>query len=200
MLKTPTPATISPTPTPSAFRGFFLHAEQGCAGEWVLVLAAAGGVGIAAIQIAKGRYTLSSIHPSLTNFTSFSTFKPVNRTAIGARFIAAASPSKLEVARVGGGADVVVNYTADDWQKYVMHITGGRGVDVVYDPVGKIKGSCPKNRIQSVAEHVPNIDGSVDTLKCISWGGRALLVGFAGGAIEQVRILSCCREYCKEWP
>ena len=41
---------------------------------------------------------------------------------------------------MAGGADVVVDYTTDGWQKYVMHITGGRGVDVVYDPVGKIKG------------------------------------------------------------
>ncbi|KAI0259110.1 NAD-P-binding protein [Gloeopeniophorella convolvens] len=107
------------------------------AGEWVLVLAAAGGVGIAAIQIAK---------------------------ALGANVIAAASPTKLEVARVAGGADVVVDYTKDGWQKDVMHITGGRGVDVVYDPVGRIK----------------------DALKCIAWGGRALVVGFAGGAIEQL--------------
>ncbi|KAI0293889.1 NAD-P-binding protein [Multifurca ochricompacta] len=106
-------------------------------GEWVLILAAAGGVGIAAIQIAK---------------------------ALGARVIAAASPNKLEVARIAGGADVVVDYTKDSWQKYVMHITGGRGVDVVYDPVGRIK----------------------DALKCIAWGGRALVVGFAGGAIEQL--------------
>jgi len=36
---------------------------------------------------------------------------------------------------------------------------------------------------------------SVDALKCIAWGGRALVVGFAGGAIEQVRTLSCCRGY-----
>ncbi|KAH9981893.1 NAD-P-binding protein [Russula compacta] len=106
-------------------------------GEWVLVLAAAGGVGIAATQIAK---------------------------ALGARVIAAASPNKLEIARVAGGADVVVDYTDDGWQKYVMHITGGRGVDVIYDPVGMVK----------------------DALKCIAWGGRVLVVGFAGGAIEQL--------------
>lgn len=131
-----------------------MHAEQGYIGEWVLVLAAAGGVGIAAIQIAKGRLILSSIHPSPTDLNSFSPFKPENRQAIGARVIAAASPSKLEVARVAGGADVVVDYTKDGWQKYVMHITGGRGVDVVYDPVGKIKGSCPRNRMR-----IPDIDG-----------------------------------------
>lgn len=43
---------------------------------------------------------------------------------------------------MAGGADVVVDYTDDGWQKYVMHITGGRGVDVIYDPVGMVKSSC----------------------------------------------------------
>ncbi|KAF8268474.1 hypothetical protein EI94DRAFT_1727604 [Lactarius quietus] len=87
------------------------------AGEWLLVLAAAGGVGIAAIQIGK---------------------------ALGAHVIACASPSKLDVAR-----------EIDHW---------GRGVDLVYDPVGRIK----------------------DALKCITWSGRALVVGFAGGEIEKL--------------
>ena len=40
-----------------------------------------------------------------------------------------------------GGADFVVDYTQDGWQKEVLKITGGRGVDVVYDPVGRIKGA-----------------------------------------------------------
>ena len=39
-----------------------------------------------------------------------------------------------------GGADFVVDYTQGDWQKEVLKITGGHGVDVVYDPVGRIKG------------------------------------------------------------
>ncbi|KAH9055015.1 alcohol dehydrogenase [Lactarius vividus] len=107
------------------------------AGEWLLVLAAAGGVGIAAIQIGK---------------------------VLGARVIACASPSKLNVARTVGGADFVVDYTKDGWQKEVLKITGGRGVDLVYDPVGRIK----------------------DALKCTVWGGRALVVGFAGGEIEKL--------------
>jgi NADPH:quinone reductase-like Zn-dependent oxidoreductase len=103
------------------------------------VLAAAGGVGIAAIQIAKGRRTPSSFTPHQQTLLPF--FPLIEtRKALGARVIAAASPNKLDVARVAGGADVVVDYTTDGWQKYVMHITGGRGVDVVYDPVGKIKG------------------------------------------------------------
>jgi len=107
------------------------------AGEWLLVLAAAGGVGIAAVQIGK---------------------------ALGAHVIACASPSKLDVARTIGGADFVVDYTQSGWQKEVLNITGGRGVDVVYDPVGRIK----------------------DALKCIAWSGRALVVGFAGGEIEKL--------------
>jgi NADPH2:quinone reductase len=106
-------------------------------GEWLLVLAAAGGVGIAAIQIGK---------------------------ALGARVIACTSPSKLDVARTIGGTDFTVDYTKDGWQKEVLKITGGRGVDLVYDPVGRIK----------------------DSLKCIAWSGRALVVGFAGGQIEKL--------------
>ncbi|KAF8486301.1 NAD-P-binding protein [Russula ochroleuca] len=106
-------------------------------GEWLLVLAAAGGVGMAAVQIGK---------------------------ALGAHVIACASPSKLDVARSMGGADFVVDYTQDGWQKEVLKITGGRGVDVVFDPVGRIK----------------------DALKCVVWGGRALVVGFAGGEIEKL--------------
>jgi len=60
-------------------------------GAWVLALAAAG-VGITAVQIAK---------------------------ALGARVITMALPNKLEIPRVAGGADVVVDYTNDGWQKYV---------------------------------------------------------------------------------
>lgn len=40
-----------------------------------------------------------------------------------------------------GGADFVVDYTQGGWQKEVLKITGGRGADVVYDPVGRIKGA-----------------------------------------------------------
>jgi threonine dehydrogenase-like Zn-dependent dehydrogenase len=65
------------------------------------------------------------------------------RVALGAHVIACASPSKLDVARTMGGADFVVDYTQGGWQKEVLKITGGRGVDVVYDPVGRIKGAVP---------------------------------------------------------
>ncbi|KAH9839446.1 alcohol dehydrogenase [Rhodofomes roseus] len=108
------------------------------AGEWVLVTAAAGGVGIAAVQLAK---------------------------ALGAKVIAAAgSPEKIDVAVRYGGADHGVNYTQPNWQKEVLKLTGGKGVNVVYDPVGMIR----------------------DSLKCIAWKGRAVVVGFAAGQIEKL--------------
>jgi len=107
-------------------------------GEWVLVTASAGGVGIAACQLAK---------------------------ALGAKVIAAASTQeKLSVSVKYGGADHAVDYTKPDWQKEVMKITAGKGVDVIYDPVGMIR----------------------DCLKCIAWKGRAIVVGFAGGQIEKL--------------
>ncbi|KJA19906.1 hypothetical protein HYPSUDRAFT_841928 [Hypholoma sublateritium FD-334 SS-4] len=107
-------------------------------GEWILVTAAAGGVGIAAVQIAK---------------------------ALGAKVIAAAgSAEKIDIAKRYGGADYGVNYSNPGWQKEVLEITGGKGVDVIYDPVGLIN----------------------DALKCIAWKGRALVIGFAAGTIEKV--------------
>ncbi|KII92456.1 hypothetical protein PLICRDRAFT_50833 [Plicaturopsis crispa FD-325 SS-3] len=107
-------------------------------GEWVLVTASAGGVGIAAVQLAK---------------------------ALGAKVIAAAgSQEKLDVSTKYGGADYAVDYTKKGWQQEVLKITGGKGVDVVYDPVGLVQ----------------------DSLKCIAWKGRALVVGFAGGKIEKL--------------
>jgi NADPH2:quinone reductase len=107
-------------------------------GEWVLVTAAAGGVGIAAVQLAK---------------------------ALGAKVIAAAgSQRKRYISKQYGGADYTIDYTKSGWQQEVLKITSGRGVDVVYDPVGMIK----------------------DALKCIAWKGRALVVGFAAGEIEKL--------------
>jgi NADPH:quinone reductase len=61
--------------------------------------------------------------------------------ALGAKVIAAASTQeKLDVSVKFGGADYVVDYTKKDWQKEVMKITGGKGADVIYDPVGMIRG------------------------------------------------------------
>lgn len=85
--------------------------------------------------------------------------------ALGAKVIAAAgSADKIEVAKKYGGADYGVNYSNEGWQKEVLKITGGKGVDVIYDPVGLINAS----------------------LKCIAWKGRAIVIGFAAGTIEKV--------------
>jgi len=79
------------------------------AGETVLVLGASGGVGLAAVEIAK---------------------------ALGARVIAAASTEdKLEVCRQHG-ADETINYTTENLRERIKSLTNSRGVDVVYDPVG----------------------------------------------------------------
>ncbi|EWC45792.1 hypothetical protein DRE_05129 [Drechslerella stenobrocha 248] len=108
-------------------------------GEWVLVHAGAGGVGLAAIQVAK---------------------------ALGAKVIATAgTEDKLRVCKTFG-ADHGVIYTNKTWTQEVLKLTGGRGVDVVYDPVGLVDLS----------------------MKCINWNGRILVIGFAGGTIEKVAL------------
>lgn len=118
------------------------------AGEWVLVHAAAGGVGLAAVQIAK---------------------------ALGATVIAAVgSEAKGKVAQ-RFGADYVIDYRADkkNWPEQVKKLckanrkgNGKAGVDVVYDPVGMIEQS----------------------LKCVAWNARLLVIGFAAGTIEKVAV------------
>lgn len=107
--------------------------------ERILVLGAAGGVGLAAVEIAK---------------------------ALGAHVIAAASSvEKLELARAHG-ADELINYAAYDLKAAVKNLTGGRGVDVVFDPVG--------GRLADPA------------FRSIGWGGRYLVIGFAGGQIPSL--------------
>ena len=108
------------------------------AGDWVLVHAAAGGVGLAAVQIAK---------------------------ALGATVVATAGTKhKLDVAK-SFGADHGVDYRDENWPDAVKALTpNGRGVDIVYDPVGLIDKS----------------------MKCIGWCGRLVVIGFAGGAIEKI--------------
>ncbi|KAI9835456.1 MAG: hypothetical protein M1819_002374 [Sarea resinae] len=123
---------------PTSYAGLVVRAGIK-AGDWVLVHAAAGGVGLAAVQIAK---------------------------AFGATVIATAgSARKMEVARAFG-ADHVVNYRdGDKWTDDVKRLTpGGRGVDIVYDPVGMVTSS----------------------MKCVAWNGRILVIGFAAGEIEKV--------------
>jgi NADPH:quinone reductase len=109
------------------------------AGETLLVLGAAGGVGLAAIEIGH---------------------------AVGARVIACASTDdKLSVCRAHG-ADETINYARDDLRARIHDLTAGRGVDVVYDPVG---GSYTEPALRSTA-----------------WRGRLLVVGFAAGAIPRI--------------
>lgn len=106
------------------------------AGETVLVLGAAGGVGTAALQIAK---------------------------AAGARVIAAASTDEKCALCQQLGADATLNYSTQDVRETLKALTGGKGPDVVYDPVGG-----------ALAEPV---------FRSIAWRGRYLVIGFAGGAI-----------------
>jgi NADPH2:quinone reductase len=106
------------------------------AGETVLVLGAAGGVGSAAVQIAK---------------------------AAGARVIAAASTDEKCALCQTMGADATLNYSTQDIRATLKAMTGGKGPDVVYDPVGG-----------DLAEPV---------FRSIAWRGRYLVVGFAGGGI-----------------
>ncbi|GGB55501.1 NADPH:quinone oxidoreductase family protein [Deinococcus soli (ex Cha et al. 2016)] len=109
------------------------------AGETLLVLGAAGGVGLAAVMIGK---------------------------ALGARVIAAASTGeKLDLARAHG-ADEVINYTDSDLKAAVGELTGKKGVDVILDPVG-----------DRWAE---------SAFRAIAWGGRYLVIGFAGGEIPKL--------------
>lgn len=108
-------------------------------GETVAILGASGGAGQAAIEIAK---------------------------AMGARVIAAASSDdKLEICRALG-ADEVVNYDAVDLKEALKTLTGGRGVDVVYDCVGG-----------------PYAEPAV---RALAWQGRFLVVGFAAGDIPKL--------------
>jgi len=85
--------------------------------------------------------------------------------AFGATVVATAgTPHKLEVAKQFG-ADYAINYRDADWPDQVKKLTPkGRGVDIVYDPVGLITQST----------------------KCINWNGRLLVIGFVGGEIEKV--------------
>ena len=79
------------------------------AGENLLVLGAAGGVGIAAVQIGR---------------------------LLGARVIAAASTEEKREFATRFGADATVDYTRADWRDTVKTLTGGHGADVIFDPVG----------------------------------------------------------------
>jgi NADPH:quinone reductase-like Zn-dependent oxidoreductase len=96
-------------------------------GEWVLVTAAAGGVGMAAVQLAKG---------ARMSYWARRSHEQFNFEGLGAKVIGAAgSQEKLDIVKKYGGADYTVDYTKKGWQQEVLKITNGRGVDVIYDPV-----------------------------------------------------------------
>lgn len=106
------------------------------AGETLLVLGAAGSVGEAAIQVGK---------------------------ALGARVIGSGSTEAKRRAAAAVGADDTLDSHALDWRDQVKRLTGGRGVDVVFDPVG---GAITERAFRS-----------------LGWRGRHLVVGFAAGSI-----------------
>jgi NADPH:quinone reductase len=85
---------------------------------------------------------------------------------MGGRVIACSSTDeKLEIAK-GYGADEAINYSRESIRDRVMEITAGHGADVVFDPVGG--------------------DVFDESLRCIAWEGRLLVVGFAAGRIQQI--------------
>lgn len=103
------------------------------AGETLLVLGAAGGVGLAAVELGK---------------------------AYGAKVIAlASSPEKLSAAKSRGADRVLLSEPS--FRKQVKELTSGRGVDVVFDPVGG--------------------HALEESMRCINWGARIVVVGFVGG-------------------
>lgn len=107
--------------------------------ETLLVHGAAGGSGLAAIEIGK---------------------------ILGARVIATAGDAaKLEAAR-RHGADVAINYRAENFRDAVLRETDGRGADVIFDPVGG--------------------ETFNESLRCIAPDGRIIPMGFAGGTIPQI--------------
>ncbi|SCF35076.1 NADPH2:quinone reductase [Micromonospora purpureochromogenes] len=143
----PAPAELDDAEAASLYIGyqtgwFGLHRRAGLrAGETLLVHAAAGGVGSAAVQLGK---------------------------AAGARVIGVVGgPEKAAVARALG-ADVVVDRREADFVEVVKAETGGRGADVVYDPVG---GETYQR-----------------STKCVAFEGRILVVGFAGGQIQSAAL------------
>lgn len=125
--------------------GTTLHALRDRAklqqGETLAVLGASGGVGQAAVEIGK---------------------------AMGARVIACASSGEKLAFCKSLGADELVNYENTDLKETFKALTKGKGVDVIYDPVG---GALSEPALRSIA-----------------WGGRFLVIGFAAGEIPKIAL------------
>ena len=114
------------------------HRGHLSAGETILVHAGGGGVGLASVQVGK---------------------------AAGAKVVATmGNPDKFDLVR-SNGADLVLDYTSDDWIDEVNAFTDGKGANIIVDPVGG-----------EVAEY---------SLNCIAWEGRHLIIGFAAGAVPK---------------
>lgn len=123
--------------------GTSLHALQDRANlqpkETLLVLGAGGGVGLAAVQLGKW---------------------------MGARVIAAVSSEEKKAVCLQYGADEAFIYSPENSKENILLYTSGKGVDVVYDPIG---GAYTE-----------------PALRCMTWGGRYLVVGFANGTIPSI--------------
>lgn len=133
-----TEAVALPVVYPTAYVA--LHDRAGLkSGETVLVHAGAGGVGSAAIQLARHA---------------------------GARVIATAGGADKVALCLELGAHEAIDYAAEPVTERVRALTSGRGVDVVVDPVGG-----------TVA---------LESLRCLAWGGRLVIVGFAGGTVTEL--------------
>lgn len=109
------------------------------AGETLLVHGAAGGVGLTAVEIGK---------------------------ALGARVIATAGGADKCAIAAAHGADDLIDYKAEDIRERVKALTGGRGADVVYDPVGG--------------------DVFDASLRAVAWNARLVVIGFASGKVSQI--------------
>jgi len=108
------------------------------AGETLLVHGAAGGVGLAAVEMGK---------------------------LLGATVIATASTDEKRALTKAKGADHAID-SAPGFRDKVKELTGGNGADVIFDPVGG--------------------DVMDESMRCIAWGGRLLVIGFAAGRISQI--------------
>lgn len=108
-------------------------------GETLLVLGAAGGVGLSAVELGK---------------------------KMGAKVIAQASTEEKRALCTARGADEVIDVSSEPLKDAVKRLTGGKGVDVIYDPVGG--------------------DLGLEAVRCLAWKGRFLIVGFASGKIPSV--------------
>lgn len=114
------------------------HRGQLQRGETLLVHGAAGGVGLTAVQIGK---------------------------VLGARVIGTARGAEKRAIAEANGADETIDYSEEDIRSRVLELTGGKGANVIYDPVGG--------------------DVFDASLRCIAWEGRLLVIGFAAGRIPQ---------------